>query len=191
MPIDAHSTCPGGTGKKIKFCCTDLLTELQKIERMLEGGQFQACLGHINRLEEKRPGPGMPLRHQSGDPARNSSSGTRQRPTPRPFLKHTRRTRSLWRNSLGHGRHRGRSCGPGTAPRRRLAASSKELEHRVYETVGLVAHQLALEGNYLAARACSGSRAASTELMSGPLPRRWISTRLETCRFLVKDFKKM
>ena len=23
MPIDAYSVCPGGTGKKIKFCCPD------------------------------------------------------------------------------------------------------------------------------------------------------------------------
>lgn len=56
MPLDVYSTCPGGTGKKIKFCCTDLLGDLQKIERMLEGEQYQACLSHIERLEPKYPG---------------------------------------------------------------------------------------------------------------------------------------
>ena len=50
MPIDAYSPCPCGSGKKIKFCCKDLLGDLQKIERMLEGEQYMACLAHIERL---------------------------------------------------------------------------------------------------------------------------------------------
>jgi hypothetical protein len=55
MPIDPYSPCPGGTGKKIKFCCPHLLGELQKIQRMLEGEQYQACLGHVERLEKSNP----------------------------------------------------------------------------------------------------------------------------------------
>jgi hypothetical protein len=53
MAFDAYSYCPGGTGKKIKFCCPDLVLELEKIDRMLEGEQFTACIQHIDRLEEK------------------------------------------------------------------------------------------------------------------------------------------
>jgi len=56
MPLDAYSPCPGGTGKKIKFCCPDLLGDFEKIERMLEGEQYQACLSHVERLEQKHPG---------------------------------------------------------------------------------------------------------------------------------------
>ncbi len=55
MPLDAYSLCPGGTGKKIKFCCPDFLPELQKIERMLEGDQNLACLKHIDGLLESNP----------------------------------------------------------------------------------------------------------------------------------------
>jgi hypothetical protein len=55
MPIDPYSPCPGGTGKKIKFCCADLVTELEKIQRMLEGEQRAACLEHIESLEAKFP----------------------------------------------------------------------------------------------------------------------------------------
>jgi hypothetical protein len=55
MALDGYSLCPGGTGKKIKFCCGDFLDELQKIERMIEGEQYLACLQHIERLlGEKR-----------------------------------------------------------------------------------------------------------------------------------------
>ena len=56
MSLDAYSLCPGGTGKKIKFCCGDFLPELQKIDRMLEGQQYLACLKHVDRLLEQEPG---------------------------------------------------------------------------------------------------------------------------------------
>lgn len=53
MALDAYSICPGGTGKKVKFCCPDFVSELEKIERMLDGEQFVACLQHIDQLEQK------------------------------------------------------------------------------------------------------------------------------------------
>jgi hypothetical protein len=53
MALDAYSFCPGGTGKKIKFCCPDFLPELQKIDRMLEGEQYAACLQHIEHVREQ------------------------------------------------------------------------------------------------------------------------------------------
>ena len=56
MAIDAYSLCPGGTGKKIKFCCGEFLPELQKIDRMIEGEQFLACLQHVDRLLAQEPG---------------------------------------------------------------------------------------------------------------------------------------
>jgi len=60
MAIDAYSPCPGGTGKKIKFCCGEFLPELQKIDRMAEGEQFLACLKHIDHLLEQEPGRDRP-----------------------------------------------------------------------------------------------------------------------------------
>jgi tetratricopeptide (TPR) repeat protein len=56
MPFDPYSPCPGGTGKKIKFCCSDLVGELEKVERMIEGEQFVSCRDHIAKLDEKYPG---------------------------------------------------------------------------------------------------------------------------------------
>lgn len=55
MPIDPYTPCPGGTGKKVKFCCHDLLGELDKIQRMAEGEQRQNCLNYIEQLERKFP----------------------------------------------------------------------------------------------------------------------------------------
>jgi len=56
MPLDANSMCPGGTGKKIKFCCAAFLPELQKLDRMLEGEQYLACLQRIEQLTAKESG---------------------------------------------------------------------------------------------------------------------------------------
>lgn len=57
MALDAYSLCPGGTGKKIKFCscCNDIVGDLQKIERMVEGEQYYACLQTIDQLLAKEP----------------------------------------------------------------------------------------------------------------------------------------
>ncbi len=56
MPLDPYSPCPAGTGKKLKFCCSDLVGELEKIQRMLEGDQRLACLEHIEKLQARYPG---------------------------------------------------------------------------------------------------------------------------------------
>ncbi|HEY2841819.1 MAG TPA: hypothetical protein VGJ26_21855 [Pirellulales bacterium] len=56
MSIDPYSPCPAGTGKKLKFCCADLIGEIENIHRMLEGDQRLACLEHIDRLQAKYPG---------------------------------------------------------------------------------------------------------------------------------------
>src|SRR5690242_669737 len=55
MALDPYSMCPGGTGKKLKFCCSDLLHELGKIDHMLSAEQRQACVDYINQLEAKYP----------------------------------------------------------------------------------------------------------------------------------------
>lgn len=53
--LDPYSFCPCGSGKKLKFCCQDMATEMQRIHEMLEGGQRAAALEHIESLEKKFP----------------------------------------------------------------------------------------------------------------------------------------
>lgn len=55
MAINPYSPCPGGLGKKVKFCCADLVSELDKIDRLREADQRMACLDHIEKLEAKYP----------------------------------------------------------------------------------------------------------------------------------------
>jgi len=56
MAIDTYAPCPGGTGKKIKFCCTDLVGDLEQLDRLIQGDQIAAALDQVKRLEEKHPG---------------------------------------------------------------------------------------------------------------------------------------
>ncbi|MFM9057922.1 MAG: tetratricopeptide repeat protein [Planctomycetaceae bacterium] len=56
MAIDTYAPCPGGTGKKIKFCCADLVGDLEQLDTLVEGDQLTAALDQVKRLDEKHPG---------------------------------------------------------------------------------------------------------------------------------------
>ncbi len=49
MAVDSYAMCPCGSGKKLKFCCTDLVGEIEKIHRMIEGEQPRAALRHVEQ----------------------------------------------------------------------------------------------------------------------------------------------
>jgi tetratricopeptide (TPR) repeat protein len=56
MAIDPYAACPGGTGKKIKFCCGDMVGDLEQLDRLVEGNQVAAASEMVARLEQKHPG---------------------------------------------------------------------------------------------------------------------------------------
>lgn len=56
MPLDPYSPCPGGTGKKLKFCCAELVGELEQIERLVEGDQLAAAREQVRSLDAAHPG---------------------------------------------------------------------------------------------------------------------------------------
>ncbi len=55
MAIDSYSLCPGGRGKKIRFCCPDHIKDLEQIDAMIEGEQFAAGLAFVDNLLKERP----------------------------------------------------------------------------------------------------------------------------------------
>ncbi len=56
MSVDPYALCPCGSGKKLKFCCSDLASEIEKIHRMIEGDQPRAALQHVEQSLRKHPG---------------------------------------------------------------------------------------------------------------------------------------
>ena len=56
MTLDQYQPCPCGSGKKIKFCCSkDILHDLDRIQRMLQGDQKLAAREKIVASLEKYP----------------------------------------------------------------------------------------------------------------------------------------
>ncbi len=55
MAVDPYAPCPCGSGKKVKFCCSDLVGDIEKIHRMIEGDQPRAALRHAEQTLAKHP----------------------------------------------------------------------------------------------------------------------------------------
>ncbi|GHT25643.1 protein disulfide-isomerase [Planctomycetales bacterium] len=55
MALDPYSLCPGGREKKIRFCCPDMVKEIEQIERLFESNQTGSCLSFIESLEKNHP----------------------------------------------------------------------------------------------------------------------------------------
>lgn len=55
MAIDPYAPCPCGSGKKLKFCCGDLASDIEKAHKMIQGEQPHAALKHVEQLLEKDP----------------------------------------------------------------------------------------------------------------------------------------
>ncbi|MBE6427831.1 MAG: hypothetical protein E7028_04470 [Planctomycetaceae bacterium] len=53
--IDVYSLCPGGSGKKIKFCCRNRVDDFRKIYKFLDANQNTACLNFIDSLLKSDP----------------------------------------------------------------------------------------------------------------------------------------
>lgn len=56
MSVDQYSVCPCGSGKKIKFCkCKDSIHEMERVLKMMSGGQMVAALDRLNHVLEEHP----------------------------------------------------------------------------------------------------------------------------------------
>ncbi len=152
MPIDAYSYCPGGTGKKIKFCCPDLLGDLQQIDRMISGEQFQACLKHIENLEPKHPDKAC-LLSTKARLLRFVGKLDEARPVIARFLeKFPGNQVALAESAILAAATEGGSAGM-KGLQLALAASLEVMYGRVYEAMEVVARVLMGENQIRAARA--------------------------------------
>jgi len=170
MPIDAYSLCPCGTGKKIKFCCPDLLGELQRIERMLEGEQNLACLSQIERLQQQHPDRAC-LMAIKATLLRALGQWEKVQANAATFVeRHPHNPTALAESAIataaGAPTEDGHGVELGTEPsfvrggraaqdilQRALAACGHSVPSRVYEAIGVVARVLLADGQWLAGRA--------------------------------------
>ena len=50
MPMDPYTICPCGSGKKLKFCCQSLSTEMEKVEKLIDNHQPRMALQILEKL---------------------------------------------------------------------------------------------------------------------------------------------
>ena len=153
MALDVYSACPGGTGKKIKFCCSDFLGELQKIDRMVAGEQYLACLQHIDRLMSQEPGRDRPcLIATKGLLLRATGQNDAAGALAADFLaKHPNNQIALAESAILTAQTDGRMALG--ALQRALRYADGRISTRTYEAMGYVAAGLLDEGCWLPGRA--------------------------------------
>ncbi len=52
MSVDVYSSCPCGSGKKLKFCCHDIVGEMEKIQKLRDSDQSRTALQQLEKLAE-------------------------------------------------------------------------------------------------------------------------------------------
>lgn len=155
MAFDPYAYCPGGTGKKIKFCCSDLLPDLEKLDRMLEGDQFHAALAHLDRLES-RYGDRACLLSTRALVQRIIGQTEQAQATVARFLeKHPNNPVALGESAILTALAEGGRAGMEVL-QRALEASGPTVQPRVVEAMRVVGTVLAADGEYLPARAVLG-----------------------------------
>ena len=56
MSVDMYAICPCGNGKRIKFCkCKDSVGELDRVMKMVEGGQVVPALDRLSNILREHP----------------------------------------------------------------------------------------------------------------------------------------
>jgi len=151
MALDVYSLCPCGSGKKMKFCCSDLIGEMEKIRRMLEGEQFAACLKHVERLLEKEPQRASLLGLQAMLQQRLDRLDDAEQTVQRFLAHHPGNPVALGELATIAARKQGGKAAVGLL-QDALEAIKRTLPHRVYEAVGVVGHALFHQGEFLAGR---------------------------------------
>lgn len=152
MPIDPYSPCPGGTGKKIKFCCPDLGNELEKVQRMLEGEQRAACLEYIESIEGKYADRACLLSIKSMLEAQLGSEAKAEATLARFMEKYPENPVALAEQATLKASTDGGMAGVGLL-QDALEKCNEQIPPQVYDAIGLVAQTLVADNLLIPGRA--------------------------------------
>jgi hypothetical protein len=152
MAVDPYAICPCGSGKKLKFCCSDLVGEIEKIHRMIEGDQPRAALRHVEQTLAAHPNRASLL-----DLKATLELSLDEMDAARETIKQFVATNSD--SPTAHACHALQLAESGDsrlaieALQKALALVEREMPLRVYEALGAVGGALLEDGHVLAAQA--------------------------------------
>lgn len=151
MPVDPYALCPCGSGKKLKFCCSDLVGEIEKIHRMIEGEQPRAALRHVEQTLTSHPGRASLLDLKASLELSLEETEAAKR-TIADFVKlhpdspTAHACEALLLSEVGDARDAVKSL------QRALSYVERDMPLRVYEAMGAVGGALLEAGHVLAAQ---------------------------------------
>lgn len=150
--MDPYTLCPCGSGKKLKFCCTDLIGEIEKIHRMIEGDQPRAALSHVQQTLAKNPDRASLLDMQAMLQMSLGEVEEAQQ-TVEKFLQVDGDSPSAHAHHAMLLAERQQTADAVEALQSALDRVETNLPQRVLEAIGSVGHVLLMDGDVVAARA--------------------------------------
>lgn len=152
MAIDPYSACPCGSGKKLKFCCSDLAADIEKVHKMVAGDQPHAAVKYVEKLLAKQPKraslldllASLQLSMHEFDAARNTVGDFLE---AHPLSSTANAQAAILLAAIEGGR---KAVGP---LQNALEKLEQEMPLRVLEAVGAVGQSLLMQGELIAARA--------------------------------------
>lgn len=152
MSTDPYAPCPCGSGKKVKFCCSDLVSEMEKVGRMLEGDQPAACLAHVKQVSQKHPGRASLLGLQAMLEIQLEKNDDARATIDEFLAKHPDDPRAWAQRAILDSRTDGGLAA--VEPLQRAFAQIEEsIPREVMLALGVVGHMLFSQGEFLSARA--------------------------------------
>ncbi len=152
MDLDTNQPCPGGTGKKIRFCCKDMTHELDKIVRLMEGGQRRAAIDMIDKtLTAKGDRACLYALKSEAQAESKDAEGAKQ--TMAAFAQKFPDSPAALAEGAMAAMDDGRTAEAVDLLQSAVEKSGDNVEPRVYSAYALVAQGLVLAGNLPAARA--------------------------------------
>ncbi|MBX3426444.1 MAG: hypothetical protein KF688_12250 [Pirellulales bacterium] len=152
MSVDPYAPCPCGSGKKLKFCCSDLVHEIEKIDKLIHADQPRAALARCEQLLTKEPNRAslldlaamlkLSLEDVDGAAAivQTFLAAHPDSPTAHAQAALVATAREDAATAVGELQSAFEHCG-------------NDLPQRVFEAIGAVGHALLLAGDLVAARA--------------------------------------
>jgi hypothetical protein len=155
MSMDPYAPCPCGSGKKLKFCCTDLVGDIERIHRMVEGEQPRAALRHVEQSLAKHPDRASLLDLKatlelSLGEMENARATVNQFVGAHPDNATAHACRALL---LAQSENEADARAAADEVQQALALVERDMPQRVYEALGAVGSALLMAGHVVAAQA--------------------------------------
>lgn len=152
MALDPYQLCPCGSGDKIKFCCSkDVVPELEKILRAIEGDQRASALDQIEKLSAGK-GQRLALLALKAELQLSLGGVEAAEATIAAFQKASPYNSVALALSAIVAASKGDVEAASEKLQRSLEYIDQQMQHSVYTAIGLVGRLMLSRGHVLAAR---------------------------------------